>query len=89
MTLNDELKILAERIKANQVQYDLDREAAKISVLSSKELDKYKYLAGEDLGHKPEVLERAKFEYSLLGEALKNNTAKTKRDKIVKRDKQD
>ena len=89
MTLNDELKILAERIKANQVQYDLDREAAKISVLSSKELDKYKYLAGEDLGHKPEVLERAKFEYSLLGEALKNNMAKTKRDKIVKRDKQD
>ena len=31
-------------------QYDLDREAAKISALSSNNLDKYEYLTGEDLG---------------------------------------
>ena len=49
MTLTDELKILNDKIKANQAQYDLDREAAKISALSSKELDKYEYLTGEDL----------------------------------------
>ena len=49
MTLNDELKILDDKIKKNQAQYDLDREAAKISVLSSGELEKYKYLNGEDL----------------------------------------
>ena len=49
MTLTNELKILDNKIKANQAQYDLDREAAKISALSSKELDKYKYLTGEDL----------------------------------------
>ena len=48
MTLTDELKILNDKIKANQAQYDLDREAAKISALSSKELDKYEYLTGED-----------------------------------------
>ena len=47
MKLTDELKILDGKIKANQDQYDLDREAAKISVLLSKELDKYKYLTGE------------------------------------------
>ena len=35
MTLIDELKVLDNKIKANQAQYDLDREVAKISALSS------------------------------------------------------
>ena len=61
MTLTDELKILDDKIKSNQAQYDLDREAAKISALSSKELDKYEYLTGEDLGYKPRVVQEAKF----------------------------
>ena len=61
MTLTDELKILDNKIKSNQAQYDLDREAAKISALSSKELDKYEYLTGEDLGYKPRVVQEAKF----------------------------
>ena len=38
MPLTDELKILDDKIKAIQAQYDLDREATKISALSSKEL---------------------------------------------------
>ena len=46
MKLTDELKILDDKIKANQDQYNLDREAAKISALVSKELDKYEYLTG-------------------------------------------
>ena len=70
MTLTDELKILDEKITANQAHYDSDREPAKIYALSSKELDKYEYLSGEYLGHKQGVLERAKFEYSPLGKAL-------------------
>ena len=36
MRLTDELKILDDKIKVNQAQYDSDREADKISVLSSK-----------------------------------------------------
>ena len=74
--ITDELKILDEKIKANQAQYDLDREAAKISALSSKKLDKYEYLSGEDLGHKPGVVERAKFEYSPLGMTLSKGLKK-------------
>ena len=66
----------------------MDREAAKTSALSSGELEKYEYLTGEDLGYKPKVLEKGKFQCSPLGEALKNN-AKTKADKIVKKDKGD
>ena len=50
MTLTDELKILDDKIKVNQAQYDLDREAAEMSALSTKVLDKYEYLTGEVLG---------------------------------------
>ena len=65
----NENKILEDEIKTNQAQYILDREAAKISALS-KELDKYEYLAGENLGYKPGVVEEAKFEYSPLDRVL-------------------
>ena len=58
MTLTDVPKILDDKIKANQTQYYLDREAAKTSALLSKELDKYEYLTGEDLGYKPAVVEK-------------------------------
>ena len=51
----------------NEAQYDLDRKAAKISALSSNNLDKYEYLTGEDLGLKPSTVEQVKFEYSPLG----------------------
>ena len=51
----------------NEAQYDLDRKAAKISALSSNNLDKYGYLTDKDLGVKPNTIEQAKFEYSPLG----------------------
>ena len=77
MTLTDELKILDDKIKANQAQYDLGREAAKISALSSKDLlEKYEYLTGEDLGHRPSVLEKTKFAYSLLDMSLSKSFKK-------------
>ena len=61
MALIGELIIPDDKIKANQAQYDLDREAAKISKLSSREIDKYEYLTGEDLGYKPGVVEKVEF----------------------------
>ena len=67
MTITDQIKILNKKIMQNEVQYDLDRKAAKISALSSNNLDKYEYLTGEDLGLKPSTVEQAKFEYSPLG----------------------
>ena len=50
MTLTDQIKILDRKIMENEGQYDLDRKAAKVSALSSNNLDKYEYLTGEDLG---------------------------------------
>ena len=67
MTVTDQLKIIDKKIKANQAQYDLDRLAAKISPYSSDDLKKYEYLTGQDLGYKPSVIDKAKFEYSPLG----------------------
>ena len=61
ITLTEQVKILDDKIKANIAQYDLDREAAKVSALSSGELKKYEYLTGEDLRYKPKVIEKVKF----------------------------
>ena len=62
----------------------MGREAAKISAFSSENLlDKYEYLAGEDLGYKPNAFEKAKFEYSPLGWVLTNDTKnKTNKNKV-------
>ena len=67
MTVTDQIKILDRKILQNEAQYDLDRKAAKISALSSNNLNKFEYLTGEDLGYKPSVIEQAKFEHSPLG----------------------
>ena len=67
MTITNQIKILDRKILQNEAQYDLDRKAAKISALSSNNLEKYEYLTGEDLGLKPSTTEQAKFEYSPLG----------------------
>ena len=86
MALTDEIKILDDLIKSNQAQYSLDREAAKIFGLLSGELEKHKYLTGEDLGYKPGVIERAKFEYSPLGKIfIKGLFGKDKKDGLFKR----
>ena len=56
MTLSEQFKILDDKIKANKAQYDLDREAANISALSSGEVEKYEYLTGQNLGYEPDII---------------------------------
>ena len=76
MTVTHQLKILDNKIMANQAQYDLDRLAAKISTYSSGDLRKQEYLSGEDLGYKPSVFDQAKFDYSLLGNIFSERSDK-------------
>ena len=76
MTVTDQINILDRKIMQNEAQYDLDRKAAKISALSSNNLDKYEYLTGEDLGLKPSTVEQAKFEYSPLGKIFNKGLSK-------------
>ena len=58
MTVADQIKIIDRKIKQNEAQYDLDRKAAKISVYSSKNLDVYEYLNGEDLDYNPSAVKK-------------------------------
>ena len=64
MTVKVQLKILDNKIRQNQVDYDLYRKNAKVSDLSSDKLDKYESLTGEDLRYRPDPVQKAKFEYS-------------------------
>ena len=86
MTITNQIKILDRKILQNEAQYDLDRKAAKISALSSNNLEKYEYLTGEDLGLKPSTTEQAKFEYSPLGKIFNKVLSKDdKKEGLFKR----
>ena len=86
MTVTDQIKILNRKIKQNESQYDLDREAPKISALSSKNLGKYELLTGEDLGLKPSTIEQAKLEYSPLGKIFNKGLCEDdKKEGLLKR----
>ena len=86
MTITDQIKILDRKIKQNESQYDLNREAAKVSALSSNNLDKYELLTGEKLGLKPSTVEQAKFEYSPLGKIFNKGLSEDdKKEGILKR----
>ena len=86
MTVTDQIKILDKKIKQNEAQYDLDRKAAKISALSSNNLDKYEYLTGEDLGLKSSTIEQARFDYSPLGKFFnKGLKEEDKKERLLKR----
>ena len=65
MSIND-------KIRDEKLQYHINREAAKISALSSGKIDNYEYLAGEEIipPDQRRVIEQAKFAYSPLGKAF-------------------
>ena len=64
--------IVNDKIKDEKLQYDINREAAKITALSSDEIDKYEYLTGEETlpSDQSRITEQAKFTYSPLGTVL-------------------
>ena len=83
MTRKDQIKILDDKIKANNAQYDLDRMNAEISAYSSGDLPKYEYLTKKDLGYKPDAVEKVKFEYSPIGKVFTDGLAKEDKSKKV------
>ena len=83
MTRIDQIKILDDKIKANNVQYDLGRMNAEILAYSSGDLPKYEYLTKKDLGYKPDALEKAKFEYSPIGKVFIDGLSKEDKSKKV------
>ena len=68
--------IIEDQFKDEKLQYDIKREAAKRSALSSGKIDKYEYLTGEEIlpSNQQEIIEQAKFSYSPLGKAFEKQT---------------
>ena len=83
MTRKEQIKILDDKIEANNAQYDLDRMNAEISAYSSGYLPKYEYLIKKDLGYKPDAVEKVKFEYSPIGKVFTDGLSKEDKSKKV------
>ena len=67
---------IEDQIKDEKLQYDINREAAKISALSSGKIVKYEYLTDEEilLSNQQQIIQQAKFNYSPLGKAFEKQT---------------
>ena len=73
MTINDQ-------IRDERLQYDINREAAKISAFSSGKIHKYEYLTGEDIlpSNQQQIIEQSRCTYSLLGKAFEKQIKQSK-----------
>ena len=79
---------IEDQIKDEKLQYDINREASKITALSSGKFDKYEYLTGEEIlpSNQQQIIQQAKFNYSPLGKALEKQR-KTIKDQGEKQTK--
>ena len=79
---------IEDQIKDEKLQYDINREAAKISALSSGKIVKYEYLTGEEIlpSNQQQIIEQAKFTYSPFGKAFEKQrkTIEDKGEKQIK-----
>ena len=68
----DKTMTIDEQIRKEKLQYDINREAAKISGLSSNKFNKCEYHTGEEIlpSNQKQMIEQAKFTYSALGKAF-------------------
>ena len=67
---------IEDQIRDEKLKFDINREAAKISALSSDKIDKYEYLTGEEIlpSNQQQIIEQAKFTYSPLGKAFEKQS---------------
>ena len=79
MSISKKIKAINNNIEQNKVQHNLDRQTAKISPLSSRNVSKYEFVTGKDvlprknMQEKPAAIKR--FEYSSLGKEFKKQTS--------------
>ena len=78
MSINEKIKAINNKIEQNKAQYNLDRQTAKISILSSGNVSKYEFSSGKDLLLEKDLLGKTaalkRFKYSPLGKELKAQT---------------
>ena len=75
------------KIRDEQLQYDINKEAANISALSSEKVDKYEYLTGEEIlsSDQRRVIEQSKFKYSPLEKAFEKQIKTTEDQRETQR----
>ena len=73
------------KIRDEKLEYNIDREAAKISVLSSEKIDKYEYLTGEEIifPNQRKTIGQATFKYYSLGKAFEKQIKTGKKKKVL------
>ena len=69
-----------DKIKDKKLQYEINKEAAKISPLSSGKIDKYEYLTGEEIlsSNERQIIDQEKLTYSPLGKAFEKQIKQLK-----------
>ena len=77
MTRKEQNKILDDKIESNVNQYKVNGLNAEISPSSSGDLNKYEFLTRKDLKYKPNALDKARFEFSPLGQTFSTGLDKT------------
>ena len=80
--------IIDDQIKSQKLQYNINREAAKISALTSDKIDKDEYLTAEEIlpSNQQQIIAQAKFTYPLLGKSFEKQikTIENQREKQIK-----
>ena len=93
MSISEKIKAINNKIEQNKAWYNLNRQTAKISALSSGNVSKYEFLTGTSVFPKKDFLEKAatlkRFEYSPLGKAFKNRLMLLKSRLMVINKKED
>ena len=83
MIINEKIKAINNKIEQNKAQYDLDRQSAIISALSSRNDSKYEFLISKDVLPEKDLLENVaairKFKYTPLGKEFKKQTSVAKK----------
>ena len=79
MSISDKIKTINNKIEQRKAQYNLDKQTATISALSSRNVSKYEFLTSKDVLTDIYLLEKAatmkRFKYSPLGKELKKQTS--------------
>ena len=85
MSISEKIKAIYNKIEKNKAQYNLDKQTAKVSALSSRNVSKYEFLTKKDVLPGKDLVEIAaaikRFEYSPLGKEWKETSAA---EKIIK-----
>ena len=77
--------ITDDKIRSKKLQYDINWEAANISALSSRKIDKYEYRTGKEIlpSTQRQIIEQAQFTFCPLAKAF-DKQRKTIKDQVIK-----